>query len=741
MNILPVGPEIDDDPDFDRYFADLRLWNFDIAYNAYYAFTMNDVTGRYADAYRRFTARAGAEGVPSCVQIQSTVAHLDDIPLTETQRYADNEYYLYEHFGGQGKKFHFASFGSRMWLDYLKRITTLYREFGFEWVVYEEPMIRTDIPGSSDPMAEAFRRAHPGMKYPTHQDECAGYLELQKFKRDTLIGFFAELLAHAKSLGFQKAGIMPWFFTPTLENTPVETWNTCCDTGRVIFLKDLDFIVVRMQPDNILAQVMIGADGELTPTLAYYECLAHNLGKPVIMVNKPTDEHRPEANREDPLIPPDYFRRYALAAAAAAPQGMSRHWYGANYGRDNEHMALMADVNDALRRLAPAAAETAFVYSYSGASHAQPRPWRETWRTWWSFAARMTEIERVPFLTFFAESLRECAGQHPETCVIVLSEYFPIPPDEIEFLREWVSADARRRLVYFGGRDGNRWSGASLFQEFALRPPEMTALFGYDPSKSVEIRAADPRQKLLFKGNAPHDEVLGKSRDIGASSLCLPVMSRDSKPEIMYESADENCPVITRLKYDGGGEAWFAGISLDGWQLDFPFRGFLRGLADAHSAGNDDAGVPLRVRCANAYVYANTTRNGYFIASNCTARPQRIVLEKPARIFDTRRGRMIEKCKSLKIAPLSFKLMRIVPPGTRVLDVRGAITLSSINERDHAARISGMYHSELEVVTTEAPARILVSGRPAAFGAKKTAKYHLVKISGLPREGEILLEF
>src|SRR5688500_894061 len=99
MNILPTGPHTEDDPEYSRYFADLKRWNFDIAYNAHYAFTLEQTLGEYREPYRKFVAGAKEAGVPCCIQIQSTVAHRADIPFSETQRYHDNTYFSYDHHG------------------------------------------------------------------------------------------------------------------------------------------------------------------------------------------------------------------------------------------------------------------------------------------------------------------------------------------------------------------------------------------------------------------------------------------------------------------------------------------------------------------------------------------------------------------------------------------------------------------------------------------------------------------
>ncbi len=731
MNILPTGPDHGGDPKWDRYFRDLRRWNYDIAYNAFYAFPLADVTGKYRDAYIEFAARARREGVPVCVQIQSTVAHLSDIPLTETQRYHDGQWYQYEHFAGQGRVFHFASFASRAWLDHLKRLTTLFREYGYEWVVYEEPMQHSDIPGPGDPYRALFAERFPDLEYPTHQEESRGYLALQQLKRDQLVGFFAELCHHAKSAGYRKAGIMPWFFTPTLENTPRETWNTCCDTGRLMFLDDVDFLVARMQPDNIHAQVMAGAAGESGPTLAYYECMAHAAGKPVIMVNNPMDEHLPEQNRESPMIPLRFFQRYTLAAAAACPQGMSRHWYPRDGDPEPEHMEFLAGVNDLLRRLGPPACGVAFVFSHAGASHVWPRPWREAWRTWWNFAVAMTEEQGVPFLTFFAESLPASMAAHPEVRVVVLSEHFPIPPHEVEFLERWLAGDPRRRVVYFGGRSGTRWTTDDLFQEFRLRPPEMAALCGVDTSLAVRIVFPDSRFDSRFVATAEHDAVLGEAVSIGSTSICVPAMKDQDGGTVVYGvPGEEGIPLAWKRTVAGAGEAWFVGVALEGRPFRFPFRRFFERILEDGRCGKSGT---FPGWTTSPGVFANITRDGFLVASNTSQQSGTVTLAGETDLWDVTGRELSTGLTEIVLSPTSIRVFRLLGPGRKILDIRGAIIMERLDEMDGAATIRGLFHREVEIALNSEPLEVWIDGNRVESGAvSRTQSAYLIRIIGLP---------
>ncbi len=143
-------------------------------------------------------------------------------------------------------------------------------------------------------------------------------MKLQEAKADILISFYGDLARHAKSCGAKKVGIMPWFFIPTIENTPQGTLNTSCPINRLARMPEVDIIVVRMQPDNIYCDTMrTGDDKTRSPELYYAEVMAHELGKDVIAVNNPTDEHTDYP--ACPLIPLDFYRDATISALAAAP--------------------------------------------------------------------------------------------------------------------------------------------------------------------------------------------------------------------------------------------------------------------------------------------------------------------------------------------------------------------------------------------------------------------------------------
>ena len=48
MNVLPTSPDTANSAQaIDRYFRDMQRWNYDVAYSAFYAFSMKKVVEEY----------------------------------------------------------------------------------------------------------------------------------------------------------------------------------------------------------------------------------------------------------------------------------------------------------------------------------------------------------------------------------------------------------------------------------------------------------------------------------------------------------------------------------------------------------------------------------------------------------------------------------------------------------------------------------------------------------------------
>ncbi len=731
MNPLPTAPEaVANSALRDRYFRDLKRWGFNVAYNAHYAYPLSAVQGQYRTIHEPFTRQAEQEGVPACVQIQSTVADTEDIPLRESQFYFNNTLQTYKHHSHIGTLNFFASFASARWRKHLKRLVDIYYEYGYRWVVFEEPMFRVDLPGTKDRFHEAFRKRYPGIKYPERHTESEAYRRVQVFKQDLLIEFIDDVCSYAKKIGFEKAGVMPWFFSPTHENTPEETWCSSCDLGRVHHLDSVDFIVVRMQPDNIYGGAMTEQDGVALPWLSYLENLAHQGGKPIIAVNNPSNEHLPAGSEDYWVLPDEFFSRYTLAAAAAAPAGMTRHWYGKNYGRDLKAMALYEKINPLLTRLGGASSPLGLVYSYRGLIHAMPRSAKQLWTPYSHLAGELLYESKVPFLTLYADSLRKGLERAPELRTLVIFEEYPISPEEIALLRRWVSAGDDRNLVLFARGRGQAYDLERNPFDYSELPPELVELFGLRVDRPFRLTGCGETARIEFAGSNPKDAFLGKAFDWRCYGWGSGAFKKSKSLEVIYADQRTGIPVITRLNYPKGGKAWLIAQGLEGPRGNFPFAEFLRNLSE-------DGPEPFPRVESSSDVLWSQTRNRFLVASNTSPEPGWMKIEGcQGDFWDVQRKRFESKPDAKKtLAGSEIRLYRLVEKDDPILDVEGQVFLGAITLAGKRVRIEGYFRRTTRIRIRRAPVQIRWQGAEQPFQIKRQRGYLEIELE-LDRPGE-----
>lgn len=738
MNPLPTSPDLMEKPELlQRYFKDMKRWGFNVAYNAFYAFPLSLLRSRYRPIYQNFARQAQQEGYPVCVQIQSTVADEEDLSLSESQYYITNTCLTYKHHPFFGNRNFFASFASDVWLEFLKKLTSEFYEYGYRWVVYEEPMFRVDIPGTQDRFYERFRQRFPHLTYPSRHEESEAYCQVQILKQEILLEFLAKLSRHAKEIGFEKVGVMPWFFTPTHENTPEETWHTACDLGRIHHLQDIDFIIVRMQPDNVYARAMTEEGGLALPWLGYLENQAHHGGKPIIAVNNPTNEHQPQGVIGDFLMPQEYFSRYTLSAAAAAPHGMTRHWYGKNYGEDKQAMALYKQVNPLLNRLGSAISSIALVYSYRGMVHALPRSAKQNWTAYERLAHALLYDAKTPVLTLYADCLLEGLRNAPEVSTLVLFEEYPISPAEIEGLKDWLTSDKNRRLVLFARGRGFTYEPRHFFYNYTDTPSEMVELFGLDPNQPLRPAGFSEWASIRFTGNRRKDAFLGSQFDWRCYGWGAGTFKKSKDLEVLYQETESRSPVITRLNYPGGGQAYFIAQGLDGAQPNFPFAEFLQCITPSAITPE------VRVECSPDVLW-NRTRNGYLIIANTAPSPGWYRLEGEKTLLWNVQQEKLERVKASrqKLSASEIRLYRILTDEESILDVEGQIYLTSLQSKANRGVVSGYFRRETVVRTLKRPTRVawFDEDHPSRI-TQKNGFYSILLKRNEPSEGVWTFEF
>ena len=733
MNALPVGPRsVADAESRSRYFADLERWGFDIAYNAYYAGLFKDVVGRDKSAYVEFAAEARRRGYPACIQIQTTVCAGDKVGIDQAQYDVANSPEM------RGDRDFFASFSSRAWRDYLKELTTIFvQQYGYEWVVFEEPMYAVDIPGAKDPFYAMFVEAHPDVTYPTKRDETTQYLRVQEAKADALLDFCRELVVHAKEVGAAKAGVMPWFFIPTIENTPPGTLNPSCRIERISAIPELDVIVVRMQPDNIHCDTMRTGDGlTSSPKLYYPEIMAHSLGKDVICVNNPTDEHTNAP--ADPLMPFGFFRDATLAAVAGSPGGFTRHWYPKNYGEDAKHMEVLADAAAFTSRLGQPVAPVAFVFSYSGTIHAEPYTYETVFGFYWAIAKRLQLQARVPMLTFFADTLEEDLARHPEVQLLVLDEHFPLAPDQMMAISRWWQGAEKRGLVAFGeglgfctdaGMPGLRPGSAAcpgVFELIGLKQEEEPQ---YISDRPIALRDVSRIRRSAFLGDEltlPVKAVANVRRVFGSRAM------------VLYEvdEPDAHIPVAAEWR-DRATLALFCGFGLSDKTADLAEKAIRYALREVDFPGT------VIGSCTEDVLWS-INKHGYIVIANLSDKPG-TAKGKPGRanLWDSRECRLLPDAQTdIKIDPKSFRVLRVVGRRSKFLDVLGASCLRRLIDGAGRADIDLLAGRTTTLVLRASPREIIVDGKHSTVTQEViNGVYHVTLLQCPPGERKIALRW
>lgn len=733
MNALPVGPErVADANARTRYFDDLERWGFDIAYNAFYAHSYDDVVGKLRSAYADFAAEAQRRGFPACIQIQSTVCAGDRVGIEEAQYNINNEP---ERWGERG---FFGSFASTAFRDYLKEITDIFiKEYKYDCVVFEEPMYRVDVPGTQDRFYALFKERYPDVKYPEMPRETPEYLRVQQAKSEVLLDFYSDLVAHAKEAGAKKVGIMPWFFIPTIENTPPNTLNTSCNIGEIAQIPGLDLLVARMQPDNIYVNTMrTGDELQTSPVLYYFEVMAHSMGKDLITVTNPTDEYTDYP--ACPLIPEDFYKNSVTSAVAAAPGGFTRHWYGQNYGKDDAHMSVLTEAMECASRLGQPGSPVAFVFSYSGTRHFEPYTYETVFPFYWEFAKQMAFAAHRPMLTFYAGTLEQNLAQHPEVQVLVLDEHFPLAVDEMMAISRWWQSNAKRAVVAFGsglgyvadhnfaGQQPCGGSYPGVFELIGLRQEENPQLALDEPVRLKDVSRI--RRSAFLEGMEPLEvsKIANVRRIFG------------SRASVLYEVDvhDTKIPVVAEWR-DRSTLALFCGFGLSRHTAEAAVRAVNYALKEVDSP-------PALIGSCSEGVLWNVNKNGYVVISNTADKPGSAVGRPGRANFWSCDSRQLlpDGDQVFEIPPNSFRIYRVVGRRSKFFDVHGASYLRNLIDGAGRAEIDIWAGKKTVLVLRASPREIVVDGKPSTVTQEvKDGVYYVTLQQCPPGERKISLKW
>jgi len=725
MNVLPVEPrQVRDEESRSNYFDDLERTGFDVACSVHDAHIFDDVVGSLRGSYEGFASEARRRGFPACIKMQSTICAGDRVGIAEAQYDADNEPVRV------GETGFLASFASREWRGYLKELVSIFvRDYGYEWVIFSEPVNAVDIPGKSDRFREFFAERRPDVTYPEQRGETAEYLTLQGARADIVVDFFTDMVAHAKSVGAQRIGLMPRGFTPTAAGTPPDTLNPACDIGAVARIEGLDFLVTSMGADSVFdGSARTGDELSGSPKLLYTEVLAHAQGKDVIA----SAETSPKS-KSGLSIPAEFERDSLLSSLAAAPCGFSRYW---TEGDDN---ALAIEAASFAGRLGNPVSPIAFVFSCTGTRHAQPYDYGRTFGFYWALVRKLALEARVPLLTFHANTLGQNLTEHPEVQVLVFEEHFPLVLEQMIVVRKWWQGPLKKAVVAFGaGRAYSADPEAPGEQPCSSACPGVLEVIGlsqeedepqYEQAGGVRLRDVSRVRRSAFLGDdllLPVEKVANVRRVFG------------SRAHVIYETEkdDQKIPVVAEWR-DRATVALFCGFGLSEATSSAARKAIEYVLREV------DNPVGLVDKCSQGLIWSVNT-NDYITISNLSNEDgSALVHTGRAHLWDCREGRLIENGEvPVSIPANSFRVFRVIGRRCKFMDILGVMCLRKLIDGAGRAEISILAGRKTTLVLRTSPKEIVVDGKSSTITQEVIdGVYHVTPHMCPPGERHISLRW
>ncbi|MEN6520104.1 MAG: hypothetical protein ABFD46_03000 [Armatimonadota bacterium] len=716
MNALPTGPyEVADLAGLQQYFLDVERLNFDIACNSCRSIPLKDITETFALPYRRFSSEAKLRGYKACVCINSIISCGDAVGITEAQYHLDNSP------ARLSDECFYASLASTAWRDYLKELTRLFvQDYGYTWIIFEDPAHCTDIPGTMDRFYERFLLDHPDVNYPKERSETPEYLKVQQLKSEVLLDFCRDLSNHAKSVGAEQVSVMPRMFIPDAGIAHEGTLNTCCESGRIAALPDLDFLTVRLNLDDIYAGNMrTGDEMERSPLICYAEILSHCVGKPVIaMISTSKD------CKEDPAalqIPQEFTDKALLASVAAIPNGLMAKWPGTAIDKSD----FLPQLNRMLSRTGLQFTPVAFVISETGLRHSEPYSYETAWQFYWQIARHILYHEKQPMLTLCAEALEENLSMNPQVRILLLEEHFPLARWQIDCLERWWMDVPGRSIIMIGSGTGfSADPDKPGLQPISESFPGLLEKLGIkqEPPYTINIENGN---RLLLKHRCCDHSTLPPD-EIELDGACIANIRRvfGSHNNVMYSDSNDR-PVITKWS-SGNSLGFFCGLDsrsaapIAAWLIRYALHAHKKPLSPVTSS--DDS-----------MVLWNGTRDGYIIAANCTDDPAGLTICRPPYAYwDIIEQRLIRESKvELKMPPSSIGAYKWTSKTAKLYDVLHAIHIKSIASGAGRAEITLTTSPKTAFVVRNEPREIQVDDSITQFKVEHCSPFCIVKPVGV----------
>jgi hypothetical protein len=685
MNALPVEPQYVADADQrTRYFDDLEKWDFEIAYSTLGDLPYNELIDSLREVYTAFVTEAHKRGYPACMQFLSTFCADDRISMEEAQYDADNNPI-------KSKKGFCASYASDAWKDHLKELTTLFvRQYGFDYVVFEEPVFKADIPGNKDRFYNVFVSEFSNMKYPERCEESTAYLTLQNFKAQMIEEFYADLIEHAKSVGAKKTGILSSSFIPTISNASRYAYNI----SRISRIPGLDFIMARIEPSDI-SEGKACVDDEISksPGLAYIDVMADALGKDVIVLSDPKDSKA------------DFYKDVTLSSLAADPCGFAQFWHGDISGKDDTYMDILSSAAKYANRLGKPQSPVAFVFSHSGMRHVDPLTYDKVFSHYWTLAKELAFNAHIPMLTFHADTLDKDLKDHPEVQLLVFEEHFPLTMEQMLVIRNWWQSSQKRAAIAFGSGKGYNAdpvfpglgpcaaSFPGILELIGLRQEEGLTL---ESDGGIELKDVSRVRRSAFLEDATKVKKIADVRRIFGS-----------RASILYEAEinQNKIPVVAEWR-DRSTLAIFCGFGLSADTASISSKAVSYALREVNASD-------LMIDSCSDGVFWSINAHDYVVLSSisdkegsATARPGR------ANLWDVINQKMLpDGDPKITLAPHSFGLYRVVGRRSKFYDVQGIQCIRRLTDGAGRAEIEVLAGQKTVFVLRNSPKEIFVDGK------------------------------
>jgi hypothetical protein len=727
MNALPVGLEKIADPKLrSDYFRDLQKRGFDVAFSTFCGDVYHSATERFRQAYTDFAAQANQLGVPACLRIPTSVLTGSQLGVEEAQHDEHNKPVLAQ----DGA--YLASPASQAWRSYIKDIITLaIKDFGFDWVVIEEPAYRVNVPGTNDRIGQVFSERYPDASYPTTCEETPEYLLLQQAKADTILDFCLGLAADAKEAGAAKVGIVPRVLMPDTQDKAAGIPRTACDSGQFAHSQSVDFILSDLAPGKVYSGAVYPAnDPEGSLTSFYVEVKSYATSKPIITAAGADD---------DETVPTDFQQSALLSALAAGASGFTGHECGSPPAGEPGLAQLLSEAAEYTGRLGQPWSPVAFVFSDSACRHTAPNDYQSIFGHYWAFANHLAAHGHLPLLTFHAETLHASLAEHPEVRVLVFEEHFPLNVEQMLVIRDWWQGIEKRAIVAFGSGVGlSADPGLTGSQPFTKALPGVLELIGLRQDMDEPIYQFESPMKLRDVSRVRRSAFLSAKPEQMLSKITNVRRVFGSRASILYEADldDPKIPIVSEWK-DRTTMAIFCGFGLE------PDTAEAAELAVRYALKECDTPISVIGDCTDGLLW-NINKNGYIVMSNISDSPATAV-GKPGRntFWDCKAQKMMpEGDITFTIPPRSFGVYRVVGRRSKLFDIRGVLFLRSLIDGAGKADIDIVAGQTTTFVLRASPKEISVDGKASTITQQViNGAYHVTLQQCPPGDHRISLKW